>query len=238
LRNALLLLPLLLAAAPSAPSFSAPTAITNPWAPFVPGAMKAFRGHADGARLLHVESYLSDTRSFDWNGGAVLTRVLEERDFVAGALSELSWSYLAQDDAGNVQLFGEVSWSCVNGQPTTAEEDSWLVGGAKLPGDPPAAHDVTAPAMFMLAAPKAGDSFSQPAWPSGLETTIVQAAGLVMKVPSGTYTQVLKLQELDDGEDGGKPQHEWIAPGIGIVRHEGGHEKSELFATSLVEAAP
>jgi hypothetical protein len=227
-----------IAPAGSPPTFTNPTAITNPWAPFVPGSVKIFRGHDDGARTARVESCLSETRSFAWGGGAVECRILQEQDFEDGALVELSLTWLAQDDAGEVQTLGEVSWTVSGGTLGDPEGDSWLVGGATQPSDPPNALNVADPRLVMSADPQPGDVFVSPAWPSGNETTTVLAKVSNVRVPAGKYTQALLVQELDDGEDGTQPaEKHWIVPGVGVVKESWKQGHDELLATSLVEAA-
>jgi len=236
---ALALLPLCAFTSPgeSAPGFTDPTAITNVWAPFVPGSVKLFRGRDDGVRTARVESFLAETRDFAWGGGTVECRILQEQDFEAGALIEFSLTWLAQDDEGNVQVFGEVSWAVEGGTLGEAEGDSWLVGGATQEGDPPGALNETDPHLFMSADPQPGDVFVSPAWPSGNETVTVLAKLKGVKVPAGSFEQALLVQELDDGEDGQAPEKRWIVPGVGIVKEKEKHAHDELLATSLVEAA-
>ena len=236
-RIAVLALLPLLAAAPESdgPVFSQPTQITNVWAPFVPGSVKVFRGRDEGVRTAKLWSSLTETRSFEWGGGSVECRVLQEQDFEDGALVEFTLSWLAQDDAGDVYVFGEVSWEVTDGTLGEAEGDSWLVGGATHPGDPPNVQDESDPHLRMGANPQIGDVYVLPAWPSGHETVTVLAKDRKVKVPAGKWETAMLVQELDDGEDG-STEKSWIVPGIGMVKASSNHGRDELLATSLVEA--
>ena len=221
------------AADPPPPTFSDPTAITHTFVPFTPGSVKIFRGKSDGARTTALFSHLEETRVFSWNGGEVECRILEEQEFADGVLVEISTNYLAQDDDGNVHSFGEISMMYEGGLPPEAEEDSWLVGGATLPSDPPEAYNATDPTMFMPAELLPGVSFQlQPTGVSS-ETLTVLALDQTLKVAAGKFTGVARLQELDDGEDGGATGTKWFAPGIGLVRDKEKGSRSELIATSL-----
>lgn len=234
--TAIALLPLL-AAAPEGegPVFSEPTEITNVWAPFVPGSVKVFRGRDEGVRTAKLWTSLTETRSFAWGGGSVECRVLQEQDFEDGALVELSLTWFAQDDAGDVYVFGEVSWAVEDGALGEAEGDSWLVGGATQPGDPQNALNESDPHLRMGADPQVGDAWVSPAWPSGQETVTVLAKDRKVKVPAGKWETAMLVQELDDGEDG-TAEKSWIVPGLGMVKATSKHGRDELLATSLVEA--
>ena len=56
-----------------APVFGAPTTITNLYFPFVPGAVKVFRGRAGAVRGTDVDVYLPDTRNFTVGAATVST---------------------------------------------------------------------------------------------------------------------------------------------------------------------
>ena len=129
----------------SPPVFSNPLNITNPLFPFVPGGVKLFTGVSDRQPLAIVDLYLQGTRTFQANGVAVATRILQETEFENGALIEISRNFFAQADDGTVYYFGEVV-DIYEGGSVVSHEGSWLVGGASEPGDPPDAGNATAPA--------------------------------------------------------------------------------------------
>lgn len=217
------------------PSFSAPTGMTNPWAPFTPGSVKVFRGRADGQRTATLETHLAELRVFTWGGVDVPCRVIEEQEFADGALVEITRHYVAQDDAGNVRYFGEVSLVIEGGVVVETEEDSWLVGGPSLPGDPADVHAAEHPTMFMPADPQPGQSFQQEDFEHHAETLVVLARDVPVRVAAGAYERALKLRELDDGEDGGASQQRWVVAGVGLVKEVGPRTRTELLATSLLE---
>jgi hypothetical protein len=215
------------------PTFSDPTHITNPYAPFVPGAVKLFRGKQDGAPTAMLETHLKDTRSFDWQAGSITTSILEEREFEHGQLVEIAVTYLAQDDAGNVWSFGEVSLIVEDGVVTGDEPDSWLVGGPQAgdPGDVKAASD---PMLFMLANPEVGDTFQQQPAPGAAETLTVIATDLTVKLPGGTFSGVVRVQEVDDGEDGADAiSSRWLAPGVGVIKDKEHHGHTLLIGSEI-----
>jgi len=90
------------------PVFSNPLSITNPYHPFVPGRVKHYeviQGHPDAE---DIDTYLSDTRTFSWNGKLVRCRVLQETSIEDGQVVEISRNYFAQADDGTVYYFGEI----------------------------------------------------------------------------------------------------------------------------------
>jgi|GEM_PF-5722294 len=223
------------------PAFSDPTAITNIYSPFQAGSVAIFRGRVDGEKSATLVSHLQATRLIEYPVGSfneVECAVLEEQEFVAGVLVEISTSYLAQDDTGNVRLFGEISYEYEAGVLLGAEEDSWIVGGATLPSDPPGAVDVSEPAMFMPATLAPGDTFVLQNLPGKVETITVLADELSVKVPAGKFQPAFKLQELDDGEDGTEPPtYRWVVPQVGTVKEKQKGVRSDLIATSVVDEA-
>lgn len=218
---------------PQTAQFTTPTAIDNVWAPFHVDSVKVHRGRNSGKRTASVVRHLPDTRVFSWAGQLVNTRVLEERDFRAGQLEEIALTYLAQDDDGNVHMFGEVSKIYEDGLLVEVEDDSWLVGGPQS-GDPEGVRAVDDPALFMLGAPKVGDTIVQETFGEHPETlTVLRFTKL--RVSAGKFTNVIKLRE-DDGEAGSAPpQYLWVAAGVGPIKTRAKGEKSQLIATSLVE---
>ncbi len=238
---ATLALTLLAALAPPTdplPVFSAdPLTIDNELAPFVPGAVKLYRGKEKGIRTASIDTFTEITRDFTWNGATVATRLLEEKDFENGLLVEVSLNYYAQADDGGVYLFGEVSWAVENGAPTTAEGDSWLVGGPVQPGDPPAAHDATDPALVMPAELQVGQVFGHESFPGAAETTTVQAIDVTVTTAAGKFTNAVRATEIDDGEDQGEKEIRWMVPGVGIVKNKTNSTRRELLATSLTKLA-
>jgi hypothetical protein len=195
--------------------------------------VKLFRGKQDGSPTALLETHLAATRDFDWQGKVVTCCILEERDFEHGQLAEISVTYLAQDDAGNVWAFGEVSLIVEGGVVTGDEGDSWLVGGPQA-GDPADVKSASDPLLFMLAMPEVGDSFQQQPTPGPGETLTVLATDLTVKLPGGTFTGVVRVQEVDDGEDGADAvSSRWLAPGVGVIKDKEHHGHTVLIASSL-----
>src|SRR5215510_6325347 len=99
-----------------APNFSAPTVFTNVYAPFQPGAVKVYEGRTEGATLVIVDLYLTETRTFVVGAKTVECATLQETEFHDGVIAEISRNWFAQADDGAVYEFGEVTDQYVGAQ--------------------------------------------------------------------------------------------------------------------------
>jgi hypothetical protein len=169
-----------------------------------------------------------------YGGTPVECAIIEEKAFEDGQLVEISRAYLAQDDAGNVRFFGEVSVEYAGGIIVGPEVDSWLVGGPTLPGEPAEIQAVAEPAMYMIANPQEGDTFNLQGIPGAHETYTILRTGQTVKTAAARYEHALRIQEVNDLEPG-PPETLWVAPGVGLIREKGKKIRNQLMATSLVE---
>lgn len=214
------------------PTFSNPLDITNTYHPFQPGGAKVFQGAEGRDKLVGLHLYLTETRSFDWNGTTVECRVLREIAFENGELVEVSDNYFAQADDGTVYYFGEVVDNYEDG--VVANNDgSWLVGGPTLPSDPPTTANDDNPTVFMPANPEVGDVFKpEDLIPIVDETAQVVRVGVKVKVPAGTYEDTIAIEETSSLEPGTTTK--WYAPGVGVVKEKAKRERFDLISSTLV----
>lgn len=214
------------------PTFSNPLNITNAYHPFQPGGIKVFQGSDGRTKMVGLHLYLTETRSFNWNGTTVVCRVLREIAFEDGQLVELSDNYFAQADDGTVYYFGEVVDNYEDG--VVANNDgSWLVGGPILPSDPPTTANDNNPTVFMPANPEVGDVFKpEDLVPVVDETAKVVRVGVKVKVPSGEYEDTIAIEETSALEPGTTTK--WYAPGVGVVLEKAKREQLNLISSTLV----
>jgi hypothetical protein len=221
-----------LAEVPSGPpTFSDPLSITNAYHPFVPGRVKTFEGAQGALDLQVVDSYLSETRVFQWGGGPVECRTLEEKEIEDGELLEISHNFFAQAEDGSVYYFGEVVDIYENGV-VVGHGGSWLVGGPTLPGDPPETATAQDPTVYMPAHPEQGDVFKpEDLMPFVDESDEVVKVDKSVKVPAGKFKdciQILESSQLSAGTE-----TKWYAPDLGVIK---GKEKGETLV--LVDITP
>jgi len=215
----------------SPPTFSDPLNITNTYHPFPVGAVKLFavqQGHTD-AEVMDV--YLGDTRTFEWGGGEVECRILQEVEYEEGELVEISSNYFAQADDGTVHYFGEVVDIYEDGD-IVSHEGSWLVGGPALPSDPPGTGTAGDPAIFMPANPEVGDQFKpEDLYPLVDETVEVIKVGKTVRVAAGLFWNCIRVLETTMLSD--DTETKWYGPGVGVIQTK---EKGEIL--ELVEFVP
>lgn len=143
----------------------------------------------------------------------VTTTVLRDSERIDGRLVEDTLDFVAQDEAGNVWYFGELSWSFdydEDGRFEGAErEGSWLAGrhGAR-------------PGILMKAEPTFGAAVYQERAPGVAEDeSIVVGRGGVLETPLGRFTDVLTTLETTALEPE-VAEFKHYAPGTGLVRIE------------------
>jgi hypothetical protein len=214
------------------PIFSNPLNITNAYHPFQEGGVKVFQGSEGGTKLVGLHLYLTENRSFNWNGTTVNCRILREIAFEDGELVEISDNYFAQADDGTVYYFGEVVDNYEDG--VVANNDgSWLVGGATLPSDPTATATAASPTVFMPGNPEVGDVFKpEDLLPFVDETAEVVRVGVKVKVPAGVYEDTIAVEETSSLEPGTTTK--WYAPGVGVVMEKAKREQLNLISSTLV----
>ena len=120
--------------------FDDPTHIDNRWLPFTPGTQFVYEGSAivneEDRQPRRVVTTVTDlTKVID----GVRVLVIWETDYTAGKLSEPELAFFAQDNAGNVWLFGEYPEEYENGKFDKAP--AWISGqkgaraGITMPAD-------------------------------------------------------------------------------------------------------
>lgn len=224
--------PVLAADPVTPPVFSNPLASTNPYAPFVVGAMKVHTGRDQGARITVIEHFRADTRVFLVDGEPVECHTLAEIEFEDGELVEISLNWFAEADDGTVYYFGEVVDDYEDGA-VSGHGGSWLVGGPTLPADPEDTATAEVPAVFMPGEPEVGDSWKpEDLFPLVDETVTLLDDEARLRTPAGSFEDALKVQETSDLPDS-SPELKWYAAGLGVVRAKGRGEKLDLVASTL-----
>jgi hypothetical protein len=227
---------LALASAPpapvGAPAFSEPLEFDNEFMPFEPGGLKLYTGRSDGEIIAVADIYLEETRTFELDGADVECAILQETEFEAGELAEISRNYFAEADDGTVYYFGEVVDNYEDGV-VVDHGGSWLVGGPTDPSDPLDTATALVPAVFMPADPEVGDSWKpEDLFPFVDETVTLVAEDLKIKVPAGKFEDAIKVKETSQLSDGF--EHKWYVPGIGFVKSKEPGESLQLVASTFL----
>ena len=148
---------------------------------------------------------LDETKMVD----RVLTRVVEEREWKAGKLYEVSKNYFAMcEQTRDVFYFGEDVDFYENGK-VVKHDGSWLAG-----------TNGNRAGLMMPGTPKVNMKYYQEIAP-GVAMDRAEIVGLneTCKTPAGTFSGCMKVKETSAIEFFAK-EYKYHAPGIGLVRDE------------------
>ena len=213
----------------STATFENSAEINNIYFPLTPGTLSIYEGEGIDADTGEIETereeilVTEDTKDIL----GVTSRVVQEREFVDGVLTEDNLSYYAQDTEGNVWLLGEAEteyeYDEAGNLIETDDSDSWLAGeGQSLPG------------FIMEASPEVGEGYYQ-RFDIGEEEDQAEIVNLDAAISDfGNYDDVLQIKEFSALESDGF-DYEYYAPGVGQVFTEELNQNGEvIFTSSLV----
>ncbi len=188
--------------------FKRPTVINNNWYPLKPGTRWIYEGTSqedDGKIVPHrvIITVTSLTKTI--NG--VRTIICYDLDYSDGELVEAELAFYAQDDAGNVWLFGEYPEEYEDGKFIKAP--TWMHGlkGARA-------------GLMMPSNPQLGTAAFAQGWGPAVgwkDRGIVHQIGQKVTVRAGVYENVLVIKESAVGEKDAE-QLKYYAPGTGGIR--------------------
>lgn len=166
-----------------------------------PGYQLVLAGKEDGKPTELVITVLADTREI----AGVRTRVLEERETVAGKLVEVSRNFLAFGTrTGHIYYFGEDVDVYKNGQ--VSHEGAWRAGQKE------AKHGILLPGTIRI-----GDRYYQERAPGvAMDRAENVSTNATVKTPAGTFKNCLRVRETTPLEPG--TEYKYYAPGVGLVQ--------------------
>jgi len=204
---------------PPAPT-SLQSAVTNPLYPLTVGKTYVFRSQTSAGLELDTVKVISDTVTVH---GFKATEV-HDIVYVAGALSEDTYDWFAQDSAGNVWYVGEDTKQYANGQVIGTEGTwKWGVNGATpgiiMWGDAAAAVGKVYRQEFLRGV---AEDFGK-----------VVALNQSVTVPYGTFTGCVKTEEWN-GLESGPHDSRYYCPQLGITLEVAGGsgERNELMTVA------
>jgi len=173
----------------------------NPYFVLEPGFQLVLEG---GDTKLQI-TVLSETKMVD----GVNTRVVEEKEWKDGKLSEIARNYFAIcPQTKDVFYFGEDVEFYENGK-VVKREGSWLAGtnGNKA-------------GLIMPGTPKLNMKYYQELAPGvAMDRAEIESLTETCKTPAGTFSGCMKVKETSGIELLAK-EYKYHAPGIGLVRDE------------------
>ncbi len=185
-------------------TFDRASAITNSYLPLSRLHQDILEGSEGGKKIRVERTMKSDTRTFTVHGKKVVARIMEDREFEDGNLTEVTLDYIAQADNGAVCYMGEKVDEYSNGK-VAGHKGAWLTGE----------HNAL-PGVLIPAHPKPGDKFHSENVPGiAVESDEVVSIDETVTVPAGTYKHCVKVKESVEGEES---EYKYYAPGVGVVR--------------------
>jgi hypothetical protein len=196
--------------------------VDNPWFPLKPGTRWAYRGSEDGDRTRDVMIATYRTRVLD----GVVCRVVFDRVWTNGRLSERTRDFYAQTKRGTVWYFGERTAELDAKGHVTTREGSWMTG-----------RDGARPGIFMTAHPRVGQTHQQEDFPGHAEDRfrIIDTAAAV-RVPILATQHALLTKEWTPLEPG-VVDHKYYVRDLGVVREvtvKGPTESLKLFSVRFL----
>jgi hypothetical protein len=214
----------------STTTFENSAEIDNLYFPLIPGTVSVYKGEEidpeTGERDVERHRVLVTKETKDILG--ITSRVVRDREFEDGLLTEETFSYYAQDTEGNVWLLGEsiteYEYNPRGRLIDTDDSDSWIAG-----------QDQFLPGLIMEANPQVGDAYYQ-------RFSIQEAEDRAEIVNSdasinfGNFDNAIQVREFsaldDDGFD-----YKYYAPGVGQVFEQEINEDNEVvFSSSLIKS--
>jgi hypothetical protein len=170
---------------------------TNPWFPMDVGRQLILEGEEEGETLTNQVTVLNLTRTIE----GVVTRVIEEREFVNGVLSEVTWNYHVQAPDGSICYYGEDV--DVYTETGITHDGAWCPGGNNHSG------------IFLPVDPVPGMEYQNEIAPGiALDEARIVGSGPTT-VPFGRFEETLRIRESDPLT--GSRDYKVYARGVGII---------------------
>lgn len=184
--------------------FSRPGTIDNRYLPLSSLHRDVLVGTDDGGPARIERTRLQTSRTLSAFGQTFKAMTVEERDFVRGALKEVTRDYFAQSDDGTVYYLGEDVDEYQHGR-VAGHGGAWLVGTRNA-----------RPGVILPSHPKVGDRWMSEATVGvAVERDIVLSTSAAVRTPLGTYTNCVEVKEIVPGE---QAEYKYYAKGVGVVR--------------------
>ncbi len=209
-------------------NFESSAEINNPYFPLKPGNIFIYEGEEidsdTGEQEVEQEILFVTNQTKEILG--VTTRVVEEKVFENGLLTEEELAYYAQDTESNVWLMGEDEIEYEydeQGQLISTEEDSWQAG-----------QEQNLPGYVIVGSPQVGDVYYERFQIAEEEEQAeVVSSDASVSTDFGNYENVVQIREFSELEPD-EFEFSYYAPGVGQVLEEEVDEDGEIESSALV----
>jgi len=178
-----------------------------------PGHRLVLEGEDAGEQIVLTVTALNQTKQITLQSGGkprtIQARVVEERDVVDGALTEVARLWYARSiETGDVYLFGEEVDFYFDGQ-IVGQTRLWEAGvDGALPG-------IVMPRTFLL-----GARYYQNQAAASLDGAENVAMGLTIATPAGTFSNCVQIRETDFLHPDLGTATKTYAPGVGLINDD------------------
>lgn len=218
-------------ATPGTPAFTHPLDGSATYFPLVPGTRFTYEGTVADDEGVHRHELVFVVTDLVKEVDGLDARVILDRDYSDGVLTESELAFFAQDDAGNVWTRGEYPEEYEEGTFTGAPS-TWITGvrgaraGILVPGAPAVG---TAPFVQGRAAAVGFYDVGQ-----------VVAEGKRVCIPLGCYSGGVEIRESAPNAPDDGVQLKYYAPHVGGVRiaAQGGDSREVMVLRSLRRLGP
>jgi len=188
--------------------------VDHPYFPLPVGATWVYHGDSeDGLEVITV-TVTPQTRVVD----GVTAVVVRDRSTLDGRLTEDTFDWFAQDDAGNVWYLGEATTSYAK-DGSTSTKGSWEAGVHGASGG-----------IQMPATPEVGDRYQQEEMPGVAEDRgEILSLTATGEVEFGKFSGAIRTRDTTPLEPD-LEEYKYYVRGVGVVLEEEGDERLELVS--------
>jgi hypothetical protein len=187
-------------------NFSNPTKIDNQYYPLVPGTQWTLQGRIKANNRVTAHQIIFTVTDLTKVVDGVTTRVLWDMDTNGGRMAEAELAFQAQDDSGNVWVFGEYPEDYDAAGKFIGAPATWFSGIANAKAG-----------ILVPGQPKVGTSFLQGFSPNINFVDCGKTASTTQESCDqlGCYTNVLVVNEWNPSEVNSGIQVKYYAPSMG-----------------------
>jgi hypothetical protein len=188
--------------------------VDHPYFPLPLGATWVYHGDSEDGLEVVTVTVTPETRVVD----GVTAVVVHDRSTLDGRLSEDTFDWFAQDDAGNVWYLGEATTAYAK-DGSTSTAGSWEAGVHGASGG-----------IQMPATPRVGDRYQQELLPGVAEDRgEILSLSAIGEVELGKFHDAVRTRDTSPLEPD-VAEYKYYVRGVGVILEEEGDERLELVS--------
>jgi len=186
--------------------FSTPLTINNPYWPLVPGTTFVYEPVPNEDNVVNTITVTDGIKTITVDDKSIDCRIVYDVETVDGVLTEETYDWYAQDDAGNIWYCGEDTLEYLP-DGGTSSEGSWEAG-----------VDGALPGYLILAEPRQGLCYKQEYFEGEAEDRAkVLKLNVNVSLETGDFFEDCLVTKEWSQLDPGNVEHKYYADGVGLV---------------------